>query len=120
PGGRRACADGDNRGLGMSFVHPGIMMAALGLALSPIVIHLINRRRYQRESWAAMDFLLAAHQTTKRRMRLEHWMLMAVRCLVVLLLGMTVARPFMSGTALASLGQPRCDRVIVIDDSLSM
>ncbi len=96
-------------------------MAAAGMALAPVVIHLIHRRRYQREPWAAMDFLLAAHQTTRRRIQLQHWVLMAVRCIVILLVGATVARPYSAHSALGSaVGQARCDRVIVLDDSLSM
>lgn len=96
-------------------------MAAVGLSLAPIIIHLIHRRRYHSEPWAAMDFLLAAHQTTRRRIQLQHWVLMAVRCIVLLLLCLTVARPYMADSALGSaIGKARCDRVIILDDSLSM
>lgn len=96
-------------------------MAAVGLTLAPIIIHLIHRRRYHSEPWAAMEFLLAAHQTTRRRIQLQHWMLMAVRCLVLLLLCLTVARPYAAHSALGgAIGKARCDRVIILDDSLSM
>jgi len=105
----------------LSFVHPGLAMAAAGLVSLPILIHILSRRRYRREPFAAMDFVFAAYQRTRRRMRLEGWMLLSLRCLVVLLAGMTIARPY-SGSAVGRewLGRPRCDRVIIIDDSLSM
>ena len=105
----------------MSFVHPAIAMATLGLAFVPWVIHLINRRRFKREPWAAMIFLLKAHRRSQRRIRFENWLLLAVRTLVILLIGLAIARPYVASGALGLvLESPRYDRVIIIDDSLSM
>ena len=58
-------------GQGPSFVHPSLAPLALGLAAVPLVIHLINRRRFRRVPWAAMGFLLAASRRSARRIRLE-------------------------------------------------
>jgi hypothetical protein len=105
----------------VSFLHPQIAAASLGLALLPLVIHIISRRRYRVETWAAMEFLLAAHERTRRKLRVEQWVLMVVRCMVLLLLGLAVARPYTRADALGlAVGRPRCDRVIILDDSLSM
>lgn len=105
----------------MSFVHPAIAMATLGLASVPWVIHLINRRRFRREPWAAMMFLLKAHRRSQRRIRFENWLLLAIRTLVILLIGLAIARPYAASPALGLvLESPRYDRVIIIDDSLSM
>ena len=50
---------GTGEGAAMSFLQPWLLVA-LPLVALPIIIHLINQRRYQTIRWAAMMFLLAA------------------------------------------------------------
>lgn len=57
----------------------------------PIIIHLLNRRRYRIVQWAAMRFLLAAQRQQSRRMRLEQLILLLVRVAMVLLLVLAMA-----------------------------
>ena len=45
----------------------------------PIIIHLINQRRYQTVRWAAMMFLLAANRMSRGYARLRQWLIMAMR-----------------------------------------
>src|SRR5436853_234392 len=107
--------------MSLVFAHPGIAALTLGLMAIPLIIHLLSRRRYRQEPWAAMAFLLAAHRRSRRRMRIEQWLLLALRTLVVGALGFAIARPALSSSALArAVGEPRFDRVLVIDDTLSM
>ena len=42
-----------------------MLLAALPLVALPIIIHLINQRRYQTVRWAAMMFLLAANRMSR-------------------------------------------------------
>ena len=59
------------------------------LAISlPILIHLLNKRKFQIVDWAAMDFLLDADKKNRRRIRLENLILLLLRCLAVLLIGL--------------------------------
>ncbi len=102
------------------FVHPAIAAGALGCGLIPVVIHLINRRRHRRVPWAAMAFLLAANRRSARRMWIEQWLLLAARVLLIMLLGWTVARPYLPASAFLSAGSQRLHRVIVLDNSGSM
>lgn len=104
----------------LPFVHPHFVGAALALGAVPIIIHLINRRRYRRVPWAAMSFLLSANRQSVRRMRLEQLLLMLMRVAVVVLLGLAVARPYTSASALLGLGTSRVHHVILLDNSLSM
>ena len=104
----------------MPFVHPGLAGAAILTGLIPVLIHLINRRRYRRVPWAAMSFLLAANRRSSRRMRLEQWLLMAARVALIVLLGLAVARPFMPASAVLPTSFSRVHRIIVLDNSLSM
>jgi hypothetical protein len=107
-------------GQSLPFVHPHFVGAALALGAIPIVIHLINRRRYRRVPWAAMNFLLAANKQSVRRMRLEQLLLLLLRVAVVVLLGLAVARPYASASALLGLGTSRVHHVVLLDNSRSM
>lgn len=105
-----------------AFITPALAWAGAGAVSLPILIHLLARRRFKRIRWAAMDFLIDAERRNRRRVRMEEWILLALRCLAVLLLGFLVARPFMTpaGFAAAWGGGRRVERVFVVDDSFSM
>ena len=104
---------------------------AVGALSIPLIIHLLNRRRYRVVSWAAMRFLMAAQQKNVQRMRLEQMLLLAVRTALVLLLvlAMASAMPWAEELWLrlfpdraieaAALGR-RVHKIIVIDGSFSM
>ncbi len=74
------------------FAHPWIAVAgAIGM-LAPILIHLLNRRRFKVLDWAAMQFLLESVRKNRRRLRLEELLLLLLRCLICLILGASLAR----------------------------
>ncbi|MEM0897018.1 MAG: BatA domain-containing protein [Verrucomicrobiota bacterium] len=103
------------------FFHPALFVAGLIAVAVPILIHLLNRRRFRRVDWAPMDFLLKAQQINRRRIKFEDFLLLLLRCLAVALIGMLVARPFLANDKSGALQQlARSERVIVIDDSASM
>lgn len=108
--------------IAISFVHPA-MLGGLALASLPIIIHLLNRRRFKTMEWAAMEFLLKASVRNRRRVRLENLLLLLLRTALVLLLITAVARPFTrEQDALASLfgASGPTERVLLLDDSHSM
>src|SRR5438067_6124280 len=99
------------------FTHPWYM-AAGGAAVSlPILIHLINRMRFKRIRWAAMEFLLKSQKRNRRRLIIEQLLLLLLRILMVLLVAFLVAR-FVGG-ALAATGTGTM-HFVVVDDTLSM
>src|ERR1043165_5077692 len=59
----------------------------------PIIIHLINRLRYKKVQWAAMEFLLKAMQRHKRKLLMEQLILLLLRCLLILLIVLLIVRP---------------------------
>jgi len=107
-------------------------LAVAGVAASvPIIIHLLNRRRFRIVRWAAMRFLLAAQRQNTRRMRLEQLILLALRVLLVLLVigAMASVTPWAEamwnylwpeGTGFARLPGGRTHKILVLDGSLSM
>src|SRR2546423_7994271 len=65
---------------------PATLAAGIGAVSIPVIIHLINRRRYKIVPWAAMKFLLAAQKQTRKRMRIEQLLLLLVRMLILALI----------------------------------
>jgi hypothetical protein len=119
--------------LGFIFGSPFAAFGALAGAVAvPIIIHLLNRRRYRVVLWAAMRFLLAAERKNAKKMRIEQLLLLAVRTALVLLLVLAMASVMpwaeriwhelfpASVAKAADFGMQRTHRIIVLDGSLSM
>ena len=94
---------------------------AAGLISIPIIIHILNRRRFKTVTWAAMEFLMRAMRKNRRRLEFEQWILLATRCLVVFLLGLALARPMgCEKSSIARIAGRTGLNVIVLDNSYSM
>lgn len=102
----------------MSFLNPALLIFAAAVAV-PILIHLFNRRRFERVTWAAMRFVQASLEKNRRRMQFEDLLLLLLRCLVVALLALALARPAVR-SASARFGGARVSAVLVLDRSASM
>src|SRR5260370_35671961 len=97
------------------FLHPWYMAAGGALVSSPILIHLINRMRFKRIRWAAMEFLLKSQKRNRRRLIIEQMILLLLRILLVLLAAFLVARFLYGG-----VGPRGASHVVILDDTLSM
>ena len=107
--------------LAAGFVTPAFFVAGVLLAAIPIIIHILNRRRFKTVTWAAMDYLLRAMRKNRRRLKFEQLLLLATRCAVLGLLGAALARPVMcEDRSLAVVGGRSSLSVIVLDNSYSM
>lgn len=107
-------------GLWAWMLHPAMLAAGAAAMAVPIIIHLLNRRRYKIVTWAAMDFLLEADKKNRRRVQLENFILLALRCLAMLLLGLLLARPLLPSSLTQLLSQrQQVERVVLLDNSLS-
>jgi hypothetical protein len=100
-------------------LNPWMLLGLAALAV-PIVVHLLNRRRFEVVDWGAMQFLQISN-VTRRRLMLEELLLMAVRMLLLAVLVIGLAAPMTTSKALRSLS-PRASRdvVFIIDGSASM
>lgn len=107
--------------LGIGAVNGALLWGTL-LVASPIIIHLLSRRKFRILDWAAMDFLLEAERRNRRRIRLEHLILLLLRCLAIILLALLAARLFLTRTGLAGrvVEAARTERIVLLDDSPSM
>src|SRR5437762_2856822 len=98
------------------FVNPWFMAAGGVLVSSPIIIHLINRMRFKRLRWAAMEFLLKSQKRNRRRLIIEQLLLLLLRCLLIPLAALLLAR--FIGFTFGGFEQTGNVHVVVLDDSL--
>lgn len=107
--------------IAMFLLSPAVAGVGLALAAIPIIIHILNLRQHRTMKWAAMDLLLRAMQTNRRRKRFEQMLLLAMRCGVLALLGLALARPIgCDSLSAAAMGGRAGMTVFVIDNSYSM
>jgi hypothetical protein len=102
----------------MQFAAPMMLAGAAAISI-PIVLHLFYRARYKPLPWAPMHFLRQAIEQTSRRLRFQEWLLLLLRCLVILLLALALARPGWSGYSASSRSQA-VDAVFLVDVSYSI
>src|SRR6202795_4393472 len=74
------------------FSNPLAMVIGGALISSPIVIHLINRMRFKRIRWAAMEFLLKSQKRSRRKLIIEQLILLLLRILLIVLVALLLAR----------------------------
>lgn len=103
----------------MSFLQP-MLLAALPLISLPILIHLINQRRFQTIRWGAMMFLLAANRMSRGYAKLRQWLILLFRTLAIAGLIIGVARPLASGWLGLTAGGRPDTTIILLDRSPSM
>ncbi len=101
------------------FLLPASMAIGGALVSVPIIIHLINRMRFKRIRWAAMEFLLKSQKRNRRRLIIEQILLLLLRCLLVLLAAFLVSR-FIGCSATGAWAKAQTTaHCLVLDDSLS-
>lgn len=100
------------------FLNPLMLLGLLGVGL-PVLAHLLSRKKYDVIEWGAMQFLELGRQA-KRRVRLEEFLLLALRIGLIALLAIAMSRPWMSGSLAALFAAaPPADYVLVVDSSYS-
>src|SRR4051794_38226631 len=106
--------------LGLAFLQPALLWGLTAAGI-PILLHLLQRRRYRVRRWAAMEFLRASVRRSSRRLRIEQWLLLLVRTLILICAALALARPVRYSPRWGWLGSRATSQVvIVLDDSYSM
>ena len=104
----------------MSFLAPLFLLGGIALA-APVIFHLIRRTTRERTTFSSLMFLLPSAPRLSRRSRLEHWLLLLLRCLALALLALGFARPFFKQAPLLDPTSAQPKRVVVlVDVSASM
>ena len=106
--------------LALTFGTPALLWG-LGLSAAPLIIHLLHKRRYRTIDWAAVEWLLEAMRKNYRRIRLEQWLLLAIRTLILVLLVLAMAKPLLEqASRLLAAASSAEHLIIVFDNSMSM
>ena len=100
----------------IGFLQPWVL-AALPLAALPLLLHLLARREPPTVAFPAVRYLLDATREHQRRLRLRHWLLLAVRTLLALALILAAAGPTLPAGAPGSHAPTAL--ALVLDNSLS-
>lgn len=100
----------------MSFLNP-LFLLGLAAVMAPIIVHLVRRTNAKRVEFPSLMFVRRVPQRTIRRRKLHNLLLLALRCLALLLLVMAFARPYFSGGEAA--GAKDRATVILLDQSFS-
>jgi hypothetical protein len=101
----------------MSFLYPAALALA-GLALVPLLLHLVRRDTDRRVSFPSLRYLQSAQRQSARSMRIRDWLLVAARMAIVVFLALAASRPLI-GTGDAGSHRPT-DLVLLVDNSASM
>jgi hypothetical protein len=104
----------------MSFLAPWFLLGVLAVA-GPVLFHLVRRTTRQRVPFSSLLFLRPAPPRLTRRNRLEHLLLLALRCLVIVLLAAGFARPYWQQLfPAATTDGPSRRTVLLVDTSASL
>jgi hypothetical protein len=103
----------------MSFLAPIFLLGTLAIAL-PVIFHLIRRSTKEKLPFSSLLFLSPTPPRLTRRSRLEHLLLLALRCGIICLLAFAFARPFFKDVAPTPPTQPGKRIIVLLDMSASM
>ena len=96
-----------------------VLLSGLTALAVPILVHLLLKRKKQRLRFSTIQFFVRQDEQASKRRKLRHWLLLAVRLLLVTLLVLAFARPFTS-TPLTTAGPGKRIAIFVLDRSMSM
>lgn len=100
----------------ISFLHPWVLVA-LPLAALPLILHLLARREPPTIAFPSVRYLRTATEEHQRRLKLQHWLLLLLRTLLILALILVAAGP---SVPLSSVpGHAPTALVIILDNSAS-
>jgi hypothetical protein len=101
----------------MGFFAPWFLMAAAGLAL-PLYLHLLKKQTTTPKAVSSLMFFESRTQASTRHRRLRYYLLLSLRMLLLALLILAFANPFINRNA-ATLAADRLV-LLVVDNSFSM
>jgi hypothetical protein len=100
-------------------MHPILLLGAALVGL-PILLHLIMKQEPKRLPFPAFRFLKQQLKTNQRKLRLRHFILLALRMLLIALFCLTLYQPMLQSGVPLLHGEQPVAVVLVIDTSPSM
>ena len=103
----------------LAFLAPWLLAAA-AFVVAPVLVHLVNRERRDPTLFPSLMFVSRVPHRAERRRRVRHPLLLALRCLALLLIAAAFARPLVGGARAAGGAAGGRELVILLDRSYSM
>lgn len=106
--------------MSLTFLVPLFLAGIAGIVV-PIVVHLTRRQRKNVVHFPSLMFLEKIPYQEQRRRRIQHWFLLSLRALALILVATAFARPFLDQTEIGGAGSagPR-EVVVLVDQSYSI
>lgn len=102
----------------MSFLNV-ILLGGMAAFSLPLIIHILNKRRFKQVQWGAMHLLAPVVRKNNQRIRLEQLLLLLIRIAIPVILALCLARPVL--TSMRKYGEnSKTSTVFLLDDSFSM
>jgi hypothetical protein len=102
----------------MLFAQPAFLWALTALAI-PVLIHLFQLRRFKRIDFPNVRLLAEVSRQTRARRKVQHWLVLLLRCIALAALVLAFAQPFVPGSD-AGAGAGARAVSLYLDDSYSM
>lgn len=100
----------------MQFKHPELLYA-LFLLLIPVIVHLFQLRKFQKEAFTNVAFLKNVISQTRKSSQLKKWLTLCVRLLLLAAIILAFAQPY---TSKNNSFKTKNETIIYLDNSFSM
>ena len=103
----------------MSFLYP-LLLGGLAAAAAPVLLHLLLQQQPKLIRFPAFRFLAQNQRTNQRKLRLRHWLLLAARILLIIVVCLALSRPTVFSERLNLASEQATAVVLLFDTSASM
>ncbi len=104
----------------MTFLNPAVLFGLLAASI-PVLLHFLNLRRLRTIDFSTLTFLKELQKSTLRKLKLQQWLLLLLRTLLILFIVLAFSRPVIHGSLIPGLGSKASTLIIlVLDDTPSM
>ena len=107
----------------MNFLNPSLIPLLIPFILVPLLIHLFNRKFPKQIVFSSIQFIKKTQSERSKLMRFRHWIMTALRTIIILLLLLAFLGPLLekfSGSREPGNKSTARDTLIIFDHSLSM
>ncbi|HAM38646.1 MAG: hypothetical protein A2474_02350 [Elusimicrobia bacterium RIFOXYC2_FULL_34_12] len=99
----------------MSFLNP-LFLIGLSIVSIPIIIHILSRKKPRKIEFSYLKFLEIAARRAIKKFRLRQYLLLLIRCLIIILISLIFARPVIRYIS----SSENIETILLIDNSYSM